>query len=164
MAVGERDSQFFILSGIHTRVQAPASHRTLYLAVVHVPSGAPSPPRTMAWAASLAGALLVGGALGWLSCGYPPWRRRHYWQGSPHAALWAATQRVQVMVLKDTCSNECQAGMMPQSTEAGCDQARRFLTRRMASAQCATRPPRQSSASHPRQPPHPGCDSRRHSH
>ncbi|KAK1860618.1 hypothetical protein I4F81_003206 [Pyropia yezoensis] len=88
----------------------------------------------MARAATLAGALLVGGAL---LAGTPaaiPAGGATATGSDLHAALRAATQDVQVMVLKGSCGGDCQADLVARVTAAGCDQVRLFPTLRMASA------------------------------
>lgn len=93
----------------------------------------------MARAATLAGALLVGGAL---LAGTPaaiPAGGATATGSDLHAALRAATQDVQVMVLKGSCGGDCQADLVARVTAAGCDQVRLFPTLRMASARCVAR-------------------------
>ncbi|KAK1860619.1 hypothetical protein I4F81_003207 [Pyropia yezoensis] len=93
----------------------------------------------MARAAAFAGALLVGGAL---LAGTPaaiPTGGATAASSDLHAALRAATQDVQVMVLKGSCGGDCQADLVARVTAAGCDQVRLFPTLRMASARCVAR-------------------------
>lgn len=85
----------------------------------------------MARAATLLGALLLGGALlASKSEAVPAFGR------PASMALADAIHDVQVLVLKDTCGGACQDDTVARVHAAGCDLVRLFPTLRMVAARC----------------------------
>lgn len=63
------------------------------------------------------------------------------------ATLTESINDVQVLVLKNTCDDACQADTVAQAEAAGCDHVRLFPTLRMAAVRCAPAAARDGSVS-----------------